>query len=268
MPSTAVARLSDRLSARTLLVYLLAAGGVIVVTGNVALVVGLATAFLVVESRQFLIDTPGVDDRWVTVGLAVVVLAISLVWLATELRQPPLLRTLWAPVAAVLGGLWLLLDARVSTASPTRSKPARRPSPRSPPTAISPNARCKRRSNSPAATGRLSVSTIRQLIQPTIRQPTIRQPIQPPARRRRPPMSRPDTPSRRVSSVPPALVGWPSVDSGACFGGWLDRFWARPDWSLPLAECRLKDPLGALVGHIAVNDRLRVVGGQPLPRCC
>ena len=99
MPSTAVARLSDRLSARTLLVYLLAAGGVIVVTGNVALVVGLATAFLVVESRQFLIDTPGVDDRWVTVGL----------------------RTLWAPVAAVLGGLWLLLDARVDFASDTAS---------------------------------------------------------------------------------------------------------------------------------------------------
>ena len=121
MPSTAVARLSDRLSARTLLVYLLAAGGVIVVTGNVALVVGLATAFLVVESRQFLIDTPGVDDRWVTVGLAVVVLAISLVWLATELRQPPLLRTLWPPVAAVLGGLWLLLDARVDFASDTAS---------------------------------------------------------------------------------------------------------------------------------------------------
>jgi len=119
MPSTAVARLRDRISARTLLVYLLAAGGVIAVTGNVALVAGLATAFLVVESRQFLIDTPGVDDRWVTVGLAVVVLAVSLAWLVAELRQPPLLRTLWAPVAAILGGLWLLLDARVDFASDT-----------------------------------------------------------------------------------------------------------------------------------------------------
>ena len=121
MPSTAVARLRDRISARTLLVYLLAAGGVIAVTGNVALVAGLATAFLVVESRQFLIDTPGVDDRWVTVGLAVVVLAVSLAWLVAKLRQPPLLRTLWAPVAAILGGLWLLLDARVDFASDTAS---------------------------------------------------------------------------------------------------------------------------------------------------
>ncbi|MFQ3475642.1 hypothetical protein HKK80_05185 [Halonotius sp. F2-221B] len=119
MPSTAVARLRDRISARTLLVYLLAAGGVVAVTGNVALVAGLATAFLVVESRQFLIDTPGVDDRWVTVGLAAVLLAVSLAWLVAELRQPPLLRTLWAPVAAILGGLWLLLDARVDFASDT-----------------------------------------------------------------------------------------------------------------------------------------------------
>ncbi|TQQ80651.1 hypothetical protein [Halonotius roseus] len=121
MPSAAVSRLRHRISARTLLVYLLAAGGVIAVTGNVALVAGLATAFLVVESRQFLIDTPGVDDRWVTVGLAVVLLAVSLAWLVAELRQPPLLRTLWAPVAAVFGGLWLLLDARVDFAYDTSS---------------------------------------------------------------------------------------------------------------------------------------------------
>ena len=35
--------------------------------------------------------------------------------------------------------------------------------------------------------------------------------------------------STRVSSVPPALVGWPSVDSGACFDGLPDRFLARSD---------------------------------------
>ena len=121
MPSAAVSRLRYRISARTLLVYLLAAGGVIAVTGNVTLVAGLATAFLVVESRQFLIDTPGVDDRWVTVGLAVVLLAVSLAWLAAELRQPPLLRTLWPPALAVLGSFWLLLDARVDFAYDTSS---------------------------------------------------------------------------------------------------------------------------------------------------
>ena len=113
MPSTAVARLTQRVSLRAVLWYVLVAAGGIVVTGNVALVVGLASAFLVIETRQLLIDTPGVDNRWVTVGLAVVLLTVSLVWLLAELRQPPLLRTLWAPVAAVLGGVWLLLDARV-----------------------------------------------------------------------------------------------------------------------------------------------------------
>ena len=113
MPSTAVGRLTQRVSLRAILWYVLVAAGVIVVTGNVALVVGLASAFLVIETRRFLIETPGVDDRWVTVGLGVVLLTASLVWLVAELRQPVALRTLWAPAAAVLGGLWLLLDARV-----------------------------------------------------------------------------------------------------------------------------------------------------------
>jgi len=117
MPSTAVARLTQRVSLRAILWYVLVAGGVILVTGNLALVAGLASAFFVIETRRFLIETPGVDDRWVTVGLAVVLLAVSLVWLAAELRQPAALRTLWAPVAAIIGGLWLLLDARVDLVS-------------------------------------------------------------------------------------------------------------------------------------------------------
>ena len=119
MPSTVGARLRNRVSPRTLLLYLVVAAGVIIVTGNAALVAGLATAFFVVETRQFLIETPGVDDRWVAVGVAVVLLAVSLAWLAAELRQPPLLRTLWAPALAVLGSLWLLLDARVDFAYDT-----------------------------------------------------------------------------------------------------------------------------------------------------
>ena len=117
MPSTAVARLTQRVSLRAILWYVLVAAGVILVTGNLALVAGLASAFFVIETRRFLIETPGVDDRWVTVGLAVVLLAVSLVWLAAELRQPAALRTLWAPVAAIIGGLWLLLDARVDLVS-------------------------------------------------------------------------------------------------------------------------------------------------------
>jgi len=113
MPSTVVARLAQRVSLRAVLWYVLVAGGVIVVTGNLVLVVGLASAFLVSETRQILKATPSVDDRWVTVGLGVILLAVSLAWLLAELRQPAALRTLWAPVAAILGSLWLLLDARV-----------------------------------------------------------------------------------------------------------------------------------------------------------
>ena len=113
MASTFRSRFAQRVSLRTLLWYLLVAAGVVVVTGNIALVAGLATAFLVTETRQVLKDAPGVDDRWVTVGLAIVLLAVSFVWLVAEFRQPAAVRTLWAPVAAILGSLWLLLDARV-----------------------------------------------------------------------------------------------------------------------------------------------------------
>ena len=105
MPSSLTARVTQRVSLRTLLLYLLVAGGVVAFTGNVALVAGLATAFLIVETRQVLIDTPGIDNRWVTVGLAVVLLAVSLVWLVAEFRQPAALRVLWAHIVAAIGGL-------------------------------------------------------------------------------------------------------------------------------------------------------------------
>ena len=71
MPSTVVSSFAQRVSLRAVLWYLLAAAGVIIVTGNVALVAGLATAFLVVETRQVLTDAPGVDDDRVTVGFSV-----------------------------------------------------------------------------------------------------------------------------------------------------------------------------------------------------
>ena len=117
MPSTVVSSFAQRVSLRAVLWYLLAAAGVIIVTGNVALVAGLATAFLVVETRQVLTDAPGVDDDRVTVGFSIILIVLSLVWLVAELRQPAALQTLWATVVAVFGSLWLLLDARVDLLS-------------------------------------------------------------------------------------------------------------------------------------------------------
>ena len=117
MPSTVVSSFAQRVSLRAVLWYLLAAAGVIIVTGNVALVAGLATAFLVVETRQVLTDAPGVDDGRVTVGFSITLIVLSLAWLVAELRQPAALQTLWAPVVAVFGSLWLLLDARVDLLS-------------------------------------------------------------------------------------------------------------------------------------------------------
>ncbi|ERH07263.1 MAG: hypothetical protein J07HN4v3_02902 [Halonotius sp. J07HN4] len=117
MPSTVVSNLAQRVSLRAILLYLLVAAGVIVVTGNVALVAGLAIAFLVVETPEVLTDALDVDDGWVTVAFAIILTVIGLAWLVAELRQPAALQTLWAPVVAVLGSLWLLLDARVDIIS-------------------------------------------------------------------------------------------------------------------------------------------------------
>ena len=102
----------QRLSVRSLSKWTLLLGGLYFVTGNASLVAGLLTAMVITEAVDVLNAVPGVDERWVKAGFSVVFLAISGFWLWADLREPTSDGFVWAPIAAVGGGLWLLLDTR------------------------------------------------------------------------------------------------------------------------------------------------------------
>lgn len=101
-----------RLSVRGVFKWALLLGGLYAVTGNASLVAGILTAVVITEAVDVLNAVPGVDERWVKAGFAVVFLAISGVWLWADLREPTSDGFVWVPVVAVGGALWLLLDTR------------------------------------------------------------------------------------------------------------------------------------------------------------
>lgn len=104
--------LGQRLSIRGVFKWTLLLGGLYVVTGNASLVAGLLTAVVIIEAVDVLESVPGLDERWLKAGFSVVLLALSGFWLWADLREPTVDGFVWAPVAAVGGGLWLLLDTR------------------------------------------------------------------------------------------------------------------------------------------------------------
>ncbi|WP_253736421.1 hypothetical protein [Halohasta salina] len=101
-----------RLDPTTVVVWLLVFGGIYAVTRNLALLAGLLTAVVVTEAVDVLDTHPDVDERWVKVGLSGVLLMASSVWLYGEFETPPADRTLWLPAVAIVGSLWVVLDAR------------------------------------------------------------------------------------------------------------------------------------------------------------
>lgn len=102
----------QRVDAVSILKWGLVMGLIYGLTKNGALIAGLLTAFLVTETVDILEPHPAVDERWVKVGLGGVLLFASAVWLWAELREPTAARSLWLPVVAIGGSLWVLLDAR------------------------------------------------------------------------------------------------------------------------------------------------------------
>jgi hypothetical protein len=112
MRSALAPLIRQRLSVSGIFKWTLVLGGIFAVTRNVALVVGLLTAAVITETVEILNAVPGVDQRWVKAGFSVVFLATSGVWLWADLQTPTRDYTVWFPVLAVVGGLWLLLDTR------------------------------------------------------------------------------------------------------------------------------------------------------------
>ncbi|SDJ66934.1 hypothetical protein SAMN05216226_10715 [Halovenus aranensis] len=110
MPSALVAAVRNRLSLRTTLLWAVTLAAVVAVTGDPAIVLGIATAMVASEALDVLVDVPGVDERWGKAAFGVVVTLASTVWLWTAASGAPVDAVL--PVLAVATGLWLVLDAR------------------------------------------------------------------------------------------------------------------------------------------------------------
>jgi len=103
--------LKQRLSVSGVLKWVILFGGLYLATGNASLVAGIGSAVVITEAVDVLEALPGVDERWVKAGFAVVFVALSGVGLWADLREPTSDGVVW-PVAAIGVGLWLLLDTR------------------------------------------------------------------------------------------------------------------------------------------------------------
>lgn len=105
--------LRQRLSVFGIVSWALTLGVVYGLTGNRGIVLGIAFAAVLSEPMQLLREHPSVDKRWLKAGIGTVIAVSATAWLALELRASVAPRELSFPVLSLLGGLWLVLDARV-----------------------------------------------------------------------------------------------------------------------------------------------------------
>jgi hypothetical protein len=112
MPSI-IDTLRQRLSVFSILTWVLTLGVVYALTDNPGLVVGIALAAALTEPMGLLREHPRVDERWVKAGAGALLAVGATVWLALEPGGSAVPEDLLFPVLGVLGGLWLVLDARV-----------------------------------------------------------------------------------------------------------------------------------------------------------
>jgi hypothetical protein len=112
MPSSIFAALRKRISVVSAVGYVLMVGAVFAFTDDVALVLVVTGAVLATEVVDTLRDVPSVDERWAKAILGGLLTAGSAGWLLVVLRGSAATERLVLPVLAVIGGCWLLLDAR------------------------------------------------------------------------------------------------------------------------------------------------------------
>lgn len=119
MPSALVTAVRNRLSLRTTLLWAVTLAAVVAITGDAAVVFGIAAAMIVSEALDVFVDVPGVDERWAKAAFGVAVTLASTVWLYTAGSGGPVDAAL--PALAVATGLWLVLDARADFVTGRRS---------------------------------------------------------------------------------------------------------------------------------------------------
>lgn len=75
--------------------------------------IAISIAFVLVETIEILRETPSIGNRWVQVGIGVVVSLASLAWLAYEFTLAANTGgQAWFPASTFIAGVWFLLDAR------------------------------------------------------------------------------------------------------------------------------------------------------------
>lgn len=112
MSASLVTVFRERYSLRGVLTWLLVLAAVLLVTETPATTLGIAGSFLLLELMGVARTLPGVDERWLTGGFAVLASIASGVWLWLTLAGSVTRSDVLLPALAVAGSLWLLLDAR------------------------------------------------------------------------------------------------------------------------------------------------------------
>jgi hypothetical protein len=109
MVSTLVTAVRERVSPVAVAGWVVLSATVYATTGELALIAGLATAFVVVEVFDVARSTTDVDERYLKAALGGAVTVVALVWLRSELAAG---RDPWVATLALVGGVWVALDAR------------------------------------------------------------------------------------------------------------------------------------------------------------
>lgn len=126
MGSSLTRTVRDRLTVRHLLPMVAFLALFYGFTRSLETTAAIAFSMVLVESIDVLREAPGVDDRWVGVGIGTFVTVVSLAWLFFELTDPTETGwRQWFPALTALVGLWFLLDARRDFAEGRKRRPER-----------------------------------------------------------------------------------------------------------------------------------------------
>lgn len=115
--------LRQQLSVVTLIGYLLAAGVVLAITDDIAIVLLITGTMVFMEVLDALRMIPDVDERWAKGGFGLLVLGGGAIWGLSALQQSATMTQLWLPGLVVLGGGWILLDTRADVIHGRRVMP-------------------------------------------------------------------------------------------------------------------------------------------------
>jgi hypothetical protein len=103
----------ERVTLKYVLSYVVPIALLYGITRNEGLLLGLCLAFGVIKGADLLRETPGIDSRWVDVGVGAFITLGSLAWFVYEYTVvPDTGGPVWFPLLTALVGIWFLLDSR------------------------------------------------------------------------------------------------------------------------------------------------------------